>query len=374
MAQRLLRIVTLASRSGKYGGPFDTASRQAVVARDSGWDVRLLAGTIAGDAPDSTSVTSVFPMVRKLIPMSPGFTTMGSVGLLRALWTEIGAADVIHVSTAREFIPLTSIILSLLRRKRVVAQPHGMLTARRSLLHIAVDLVMRPLMRRVSTIIALTEHEAKALNEWARGLAPISVLGNPLPSGLVAEIRETPRKQQAIFAARLHARKRVDVFSQAAFISSTSGWDEEYVAFGPDEGELGTLETAVGACNGKLVYGGTLSADEVTEAVRCSGVFVLPSSKEPWGNVLATALGAGLPVVVSSSASFAQMVSEYQAGIVVSDGDPQSLAAAVHKILTAPGVYDRCSRGAFKLAQEELSSERQILNLNAIYNTVSDVA
>lgn len=370
MTRRLLRIVTLASNSGKYGGPFDTACRQAVIAQRSGWSVRILAGTLVGDAPVSTAVPAVFETVRRLLP-TPGFTAVGSWRIVRSLWKEIGNSDVIHVSAARELIPMTAMFFGIVRRKTVVAQPHGMLTSRKSRLHRGVDILMKPLVGSASSIIALTEGEAQELREWGGPLLPLSVFGNPLPAGLEPTIRWHPRRQEALFIARLHPRKRVDVFSEAGLIAGASAWPEEYLAFGPDEGDLAALEDVIARSHGAVRYGGTLTAAEVTERVGNSGVFVLPSAKEPWGNVLATALGAGLPVVVAESAALAPLISRFGAGTVVADGDPKELAAAVHRLLSTPVEYHKSSIGAAALARAELSAEQQSMKLNAVYTAVT---
>ena len=67
----------------------------------------------------------------------------------------------------------------------------------------------------------------------------------------------------------------------------------------------------------------------------CS-VFVLPSHHDVYPNAVLEAMGCGRPVVVTSTAGAAELVSESQCGIVVPPNDARALAAALSEILAMP--------------------------------------
>lgn len=371
MPQKLVRVVTLASRRGRYGGPYDTANRQTRIAQENGFDAFLMAGALNNDEPDvklAGNETHVyFPVKMRLKKF--GFMMLFSKPAFTTLSRHIKSADIVHVSAAREIIPLAAITMSILYKKPFVVQPHGMLTNRTSFLHRMLDLVVRPLVSRARVIIALTESEKSELSIWlGRTPARISVLGNPVPSEVETVTRHFPVENSALFIARLHPRKRVDVFIEAARIAQSHGWPEQYIVAGPDEGDLNLVKRGLNSIS-NLSYVGTLNASEVTSRVQMGGVFVLPSENEPWGNVLATAIAAGIPVIVSKSAALAPFVSRYAAGLVTPDGDAECLAYSVHSVLSKESSYSDFSRGSVRMTEEMLSPKAQANRLMTIYES-----
>jgi glycosyltransferase involved in cell wall biosynthesis len=375
---KLLRVVTLASKSGRYGGPFDTSVRQMEVASRLGYEVRLLAGHLQGDRATDTAGNRLHTReVRRLLPFGR-FGTLHSWALLRAIVVLTRRSDIVHVSLSREWIPLSAVAVARLLRKRLIIQPHGMLTARSSALHRAVDVIVRPLLGKKSTFVALTEVEAEDLRLWGKGsVRHIITMGNPLPPEVSSLMPSSSRPfatdqavpAEALFVARLHKRKRVDLFIRAAEFAQRMGWSENYVVVGPDDGDLGLVMDAQNRLS-NVKYEGTLPATQVTSRVQQCGVFVLPSEREPWGNVLATALGLHKPVVVTRSTALSAAIERFGAGSVVDDDDAASLAHAVHSVLTDREAYLTAHLGAQALSLELLSPESQSTRLSNLYASV----
>lgn len=366
---RVVRVVALASGSGRYGGPFDTSLRQVRIARDNGFEAVLVAAYESGDEPaldsSSTAIVKLFP-AKNWVPAA-GFAAIYSLRVFRALLVNIRAADVVHISFAREMVPLTAMAIAVLMGKRIVAQPHGMLTSRTSWLHSAMDIVVRPLLTKANIVIALTEVEATELRSWLKGRrVSIVTLGNPVPDSVVPRLRQAPLRLEALFVARLHPRKRVSVFLDAARYAEQMGWPEEYVVVGPDGGDLEIVQEAAATVH-NTSYEGAMSADGVTTRVQQAGVFVLSSEKEPWGNVVALAMSSGVPVVVPASAALAPNVAEFNAGKVVSDNDAQAIAKAVHELLES-SAHAQASAGALAFAAAELTRAHQLRMLENIYS------
>ncbi|WP_345481909.1 glycosyltransferase [Amnibacterium soli] len=347
---RVCAVVTLASATSRYGGPFDVVLDQLELAAASGYDVELTAGHLSGDSPPAMrNGTTSFRPVRRWLP-TRDFTTLLSVGMVRQLWVSIGRADVVHIALAREAIPVTALLIARLRRKRVVAQPHGMLTSRTSAAHDVIDRILIPLLTKVDRWAALTEEERRALrSRFGSSVRDVTVLGNPVAvdRGDIRSLLDAaplPRRE-AVFIARLHPRKRVLDFARAAQVSAARSWQDRYLAFGPDQGDLAAF-AAVEQHVESLSYGGVLPADGVVAALLAAGVFVLTSFEEPWGNVLATAVTLGVPVVITRSTALAPQLVGRPGVHVVDDGDADAIAAAVHAALDdgrvdPPGLFDR---------------------------------
>jgi glycosyltransferase involved in cell wall biosynthesis len=373
---RLLRVVTLASKSGRYGGPFDTSMRQMELASRLGYESHVLAGHMQDDQAINTAagVRLHTREVKRFLPFGR-FGTLHSWALLRALLKLTRLSDVVHVSLSRELIPLSAVLFARILRKPLIVQPHGMLTSRTSPLHRAVDLFVRPLIGKKAIFVALTEVEAGELRRWSkRDLKNMMTLGNPLPpelhsvarSAVVSAERDSASPLEALFVARLHKRKRVDLFLDAAALAHEMGWAEAYVVIGPDDGDLELVLQAQSRLP-NVTYEGSLSAAQVTLRVQQCGVFVLPSESEPWGNVLATALGLHKPVVVTRSTALGSAIERFGAGLVVPDNNSESLASAIHTILTSQDDNLSAKVGARTLAQEMLAPESQSSQLRQLY-------
>lgn len=229
---------------------------------------------------------------------------------------------------------MSTALLARLLRKRLILQPHGMLTSRSSLVHRTIDaLATKRLIGRETTLVALTSAEANALANWHPPASDrIVIIGNPAPIGLKPLEDLRPPSATVLFAARLHPRKRVLDFARAAVTAEKNGWRGDYAVLGPDEGDLAELQIAVKKTR-NLQYLGATSSDGVLKHLERAGVFVLPSADEPWGNVLVASLRLGVPVVVTKSAVLSDLVRLYDAGLVVDDESPEEIAAAVHRIL-----------------------------------------
>lgn len=367
---RVLRVVTLASAAGRYGGPFDTSLAQARLVTDASpcLSVAVVAGHLADDAPherNSSELTTC--VVRRVIPL-PGFMGLGSIALFRAMWRGMSAANIVHISFSRELIPIVALGMAKLRRRRIILQPHGMLTSRSSWMHQTLDLALRPLARRVDAVIALTDREARELAAWFRKRRPSTrVIGNPVRLPLDSLTAESPsfRADEALWIARLHPRKRVAIFIEASRVAARNGWSERYVIIGPDEGDLPLVLEATR--QGILQYEGVLPGREVPSRVARGRLFVLTADSEPWGNVLVTALALGVPAVVSASSALAGLVDRYGAGAVVDDGDAKGLADAVHRLLADSTKYGDAVVAARQLTREHLQNERVTRELIEIY-------
>jgi glycosyltransferase involved in cell wall biosynthesis len=74
-------------------------------------------------------------------------------------------------------------------------------------------------------------------------------------------------------------------------------------------------------------------------------VFVLCSRNEGFGRVLVEAMASGVPVVSTDVGGAAEVLDEGKAGVLVSSGEPEKLAAAVMQILRDDSLYRRLQTG-----------------------------
>ena len=82
----------------------------------------------------------------------------------------------------------------------------------------------------------------------------------------------------------------------------------------------------------RVVVHGPRPAGEVAAMYVAADVFVLPSTKEPYGTVLGEALAAGLPLVGWEAGNLPHLVADGHEGVVVPVGDLDGLAATLARL------------------------------------------
>lgn len=118
-------------------------------------------------------------------------------------------------------------------------------------------------------------------------------------------------------------------------------------------GELG-LEDAV-------TMTGHLSHPRVLELIAAGDVFVMPSVRDPKGNVdglpivVLEAMAAGKPVVASDVSGMPMAVTDGETGRLVPERDPAALAAVLGEVLSAPETAARWGAAGRKRVAEELN-------------------
>ncbi len=115
-------------------------------------------------------------------------------------------------------------------------------------------------------------------------------------------------------------------------IAAVAGLPEAHLAVvgnGPrDEYELAARRA--GAADRVHFVGGT---EEPERLFAEADLFLLPTRNDVWGIAILEALAAGVPVVTTEAAGAAPVVSSAGAGVVLPDGDPPALRAALRPLL-----------------------------------------
>ncbi len=77
-----------------------------------------------------------------------------------------------------------------------------------------------------------------------------------------------------------------------------------------------------------VIYKGSLPHDQIESVLETADVMILPTHGENFGHVIAEALGAGCPVIISDKTPWTELVQPH-AGVVVTPHDEVGLAAAI---------------------------------------------
>ena len=84
---------------------------------------------------------------------------------------------------------------------------------------------------------------------------------------------------------------------------------------------------------GRVVVHGPVSRERVAELYAAADVFVLASTKEPYGTVYGEAMAAGLPVVGWRSGNLPHLAENGREGLAVEPGDIAALTAALRRLV-----------------------------------------
>lgn len=134
-------------------------------------------------------------------------------------------------------------------------------------------------------------------------------------------------------------------------------WRADIVGDGP---LLETLRNEAKALKlDALSFRGALQQHEIRELLANADVFVLPCVQAPDGDVdgipvaLMEAMASGVPVISTRISGIPELVKDGHSGLLVGPADPLSLADALERLVSEPGLGERLSRGGREAIERE---------------------
>ena len=108
---------------------------------------------------------------------------------------------------------------------------------------------------------------------------------------------------------------------------------------------LATLPTLGLRLGSDVILAGSLSDAELHEWYRSADALAFPSVKEGWGLAVLEAMAAELPVVSSDIAVLREYLTPDRTAVMTRVGDPESLAAGMHRLVTDSTLRETLIRG-----------------------------
>jgi glycosyltransferase involved in cell wall biosynthesis len=106
------------------------------------------------------------------------------------------------------------------------------------------------------------------------------------------------------------------------------------VGDGPERAALGALARDTGV-HDRVRFAGALPQEDLVHYYGSADALVLASSREGWANVLLESMACGTPVVATDVGGTPEAVNAPEAGVLLTEGTPEALAAAVRRLLAA---------------------------------------
>lgn len=225
---------------------------------------------------------------------------------------------------------------------------------------------MRSVLAPAATVTAVSSFLAA---DVARALdVPANTIPlTPMPLALGRGADPDATRHGAIFVGRLTKQKGVQHLLAALAILKREGRpiDLTVVGDGPERAALKAQAIALGL---PVMFTGFVAPEQVAGYLRDKRVFILPSTDEGLGLVVAEALTQGVPVVATRSGGIPDLLTDPDAGMLVPPNDAASLAHGIAEVIKE----DRYRIGAWRAGKalaDRLSPERVAEKFEGIYRT-----
>lgn len=338
---RILQITSFYYPELKFGGPPLKIHALSKGLRQHGHDVSVLT-FFSEDAARGEVVDCEGVRVRYLPWSGSGLRQWPRDRA--ALAAEVEVADMVHIHGL--YNSLGPLAMRAARRagRPCVLEPLGMFTPRgrnqwvKRLYHAAFT---RRMAQQARVVIATSPQEFKELTALASppklverrngiDLAPFQ----RLPSGAAFRraLNVPDDRRLVLFLGRLSPVKNLEQFIEAFALVRPANTTLALV--GPAEGDysakLRTTAERLGITDA-VAFAGPLYDDAKLSALAATDLFVMPSLIESYGNAIAEAVAAGLPVLLTDTCGIAPAIHE-RAGLAVPLG-VESLAAGLRTML-----------------------------------------
>ncbi|MFE5256220.1 glycosyltransferase family 4 protein [Streptomyces coelicoflavus] len=306
-----------------------------------------------------------FPLI---YPLNAGAKTpvVSRLAELRLLeYLDTTDADVVVSSSPRNTIMLAQAPGDYLK----VTQEHSMPAI------YATDIKQRlfPAYRHLDALTALTPEEVAALARQVPAVRNrLAVMPNCVPA---STIRSSGTNKVVVSAGHLTDNKNhallIEAFAKVH--AEAPEWTLRIYGHGAEKKKLRTRIEELGLSNSILLMGQT---SPVTPEFGKASIFVLPSKREAFGNVLVEAMAAGLPVVATDADHGPRNVlTDGEDGLIVPRGDVEAMADAIRRLVqddelrlkmgaagirNAENFHERASRERFEAILEEAFARKEL--------------
>lgn len=299
-----------------------------------------------------------------------------SAALLRWLWQNVGAYDLLHSHTL--FTPLMDMAHLIAQIKRVpyVMTPHGMLEpwalaykAWKKRLY--YRLVEKRSLKKAAAIQALTAVEVgqiQSLGLTKTALVPNGIYCDRFENMPSADLfyQRYPAltgKSLILFLGRIDPKKGLDLLARAFAPIASTYPNAHLVVAGPDS--INFLPTAAGyfeaaGCLARVTFTGMLNGDLKFSALAAASVYVAPSRSEGFSMSILEGMASALPCVFTTGCNFTEAAEAGVAYETAIDGEAiaQALLRCFEKPDAAKAMGDRAKQFIFDHYTWERIAER----------------
>jgi len=383
---RILHVTAYYHPAVEWGGPVRSVALLAQATAQAGADVEVLTTSARGRAdlpPIPPGVRAVNGIPVEYCRARGPRRFFFSAELASALWRRVRRADVVHVHGLWTYPVLAAARVCSLLGVPYVLSPRGSLDPwalrQKSWKKRGYTLLFEHRTLRGARLLHFTSEDEHRTAPAAYRDQPHAVVPNCLElEGLLALPHDeaAAAHPELLVLGRIHRMKGFDVLVPALRSLADEGRPVRLVIAGNDEdgyrAEVERLAAAHGVAE-RIRFLGEVDEAGKRAAFRRAALLVAPSYRENFGNAVAEAMAAGVPVVVSERVGIAADVTEARAGLVVPI-DAAGLAAAVARLLDDPTARAEMGARGRALARARWAGPAVARAMLAAYARVAPVA
>jgi glycosyltransferase involved in cell wall biosynthesis len=178
---------------------------------------------------------------------------------------------------------------------------------------------------------------------------------------------------RCLAVARLVEREGLGDLIRAIALLERERCELEIAGAGGDELALRQLAASLGVSD-RVFFSGSPDRDALAKRYREADIFTLASWEVSFGDALAHALAAGLPIVGSNVGAVPELVRHGENGLLVPPRDPVGLASSIRHLVEHPELRARMGRESRAFAEANLSWERIVSRYLSTYGGIQRLA
>lgn len=289
-----------------------------------------------------------YPVVRYRRPISKRFAVRAILPRLVALHVR-HRFDLVHCHTAYPHAYVASTLRRLLGLPYVV-RPHGadVLPGDEVRSSCRLDARMRKGLHAADAVIAQGEHLRDVIADVGVAAGRIHVVNNGVDSTAFRSAEPFPHPRPYLLGlGGLVPHKGFDLLLRAYARLPSPRPDLLIAGAGPEAASLSALACELGIVE-RVRFLGVVTGERKVGLYRSASLFVCPSRREPFANVILEAFAAGLPVVATDIGGNRELVRDGTNGLVCAPESADGMATAVQAVLSSPELAARLRSGALE--------------------------
>lgn len=307
-------IHVIAGLGPQNGGPAYSVPRLVKAISARGCSAAIFTVAEAGSAPTDAGAL-MFPQACAATPLLSRMRW--SPALASALARRANDVDIVHNHGLWLMPNVDAGRIAAKARKPLIVSPRGMLAPEALRFSTRKKLLFWSLLQRRAVAHAAAWHatsaeEAQDIRAFGIG-APIAIIPNGIDLASLISDHDTNRThRRVLFLSRIHPKKSVQHLISAWSRVQTQRPSWQLVIAGPDENNhRAELEAQVDRYGiGSIQFLDAVYGEDKAKVLASADLFVLPTKNENFGLVVAEALAAGVPAIVTKGAPWSGLESE----------------------------------------------------------------
>ncbi len=196
-----------------------------------------------------------------------------------------------------------------------------------------------------------------------------------IPNGVAGEFLSVQRDSRAVtgplvFFGRMVREKGLHTLVEALGLMGVSAPECCFVGSGPLKDTVGNRLRQLGLAE-RVRFEPWLDPSALAALLSRAALAVLPSMEESFGNAMAEAMAAGVPLVTTRVGSIPELVGDDGNALLVPPEDPSALADAITALIRDPEVAERMAAAGRKRVRETFTWDRVASRYEQLYADLS---